>query len=277
MEVKTYIRSISGAAKHIQSKYPSFKPEAAIVLGSGLADAIPALERSREIPYSSIPGFPKPTVHGHSGKLLLGYFGKLPVAVMQGRYHYYEGNPMECVTLPLRVLRSIGLKTVVFTAAVGSLRLDLKPGDVCVLKDHINFMGTNPLRGFHGKDFGKEMFPDMGTAYTPALRKIALQECRKLGIRSREGVYTAVGGPSYETPAEIRAFRILGGDVVGMSTVPEVIVARQIGLQVIGLAWISNMAAGLSKNVLTHDEVLDLGKRVSRQLKGLFTNILRRL
>jgi len=276
MEVKTYIHSIRKAAKSIASKYPSFKPDVVIVLGSGLAGASPDLQRSKVIPYTQIPGFPRTTVHGHAGRLLLGYRGKQAVAVMQGRFHYYEGHSMESIVMPLRVLEYLGLKTAIITAAVGSLRLDLRPGDVCVLNDHINFMGRNPLRGFHEEEFG-EMFPDMAGAYTPELRKIALQECRKLKLHAKEGAYTAVGGPSYETPAEIRAFRLLGGSVVGMSTVPEVIACRQMGVQVLGLSWISNMAAGLSKSALTHAEVLELGQRVAQQLKRLFTNILGRV
>lgn len=277
MHIKKYIHSIRRAAKYIQGRAPGVRPEVAIVLGSGLAGAAPPLTRVKLIQYSDIPGFPATTVSGHSGRLMIGRFaGKLPVAVMQGRFHYYEGHSMESMTLPLRALEYMGLKTVIITSAVGSLRRNLRPGAICVLKDHINFMGRNPLRGFHEEEFG-EMFPDMVGAYTPALRKLAYEQCKRLKIPAKEGVYVATHGPSYETPAEIRAYRMLGGDVVGMSVVPEVIVARQMGLQILGLSWISNMAAGFKKGeTLSHPDVLALGQRMSRRMHRLLDAVLAR-
>ncbi|MFA5138776.1 MAG: purine-nucleoside phosphorylase [Elusimicrobiota bacterium] len=276
MEIKTYIHTVRRAAQYLRANAPGFRPDVAIILGSGLKGAVPELHKTKAIDYARIPGFPRTTVKGHTGRLVMGQLRGLSVAVLQGRFHYYEGHPMESIVLPLRVLEYLGLKTVIITAAVGSLNKRLKPGHVAVLKDHMNFMGRNPLRGFHEEEFG-EMFPDMAEAYTPSLRKLALAECRRLRIPAREGVYVAVGGPSYETPAEIRAFQKLGADVVGMSTVPEVIAARQMGLRILGLSWISNMGAGISKEVLSHPDVLALGDRVAEHLRRLLTAVLVRL
>jgi purine-nucleoside phosphorylase len=273
MEIKTYIHTVRHAARYLRTHASGFRPDVAVILGSGLKGAVPELQKTRVIDYSSIPGFPRTTVKGHAGRLVMGRIRGLSVAVLQGRFHYYEGHPMESIVLPLRVLEYLGLKTVIITAAVGSLHQGLKPGHVAVLRDHMNFMGRNPLRGFHEEEFG-EMFPDMADAYTPALRRLALAECRRLRIPAREGVYVAVGGPSYETPAEIRAFRMLGADVVGMSTVPEVIAARQMGLQILGLSWISNLAAGISHQGLSHADVIALGERVAERLRRLLTAVL---
>jgi len=275
MKDKNYLKSVERAASFIRARAGSLKPKVVVILGSGLNAALPKLVRTKTIEYSKIPGFPKSTVSGHAGRLVLGVYprrkgGPLGVAVMMGRFHYYEGYPMSEITLPLRALRKAGVETVVLTAAVGSLRNTLKPGHVCVLNDHINFMGFNPLRGVHTSEYGPTMFPDLGGAYDPALRKIALAACRRNKLPAREGVYVAPPGPSYESPAEIRAFRILGGDVVGMSTVPEVIVAKQIEMRMLALAWISNMAAGMTANPLTHTEVLALGEKVAGRLRGLF-------
>lgn len=279
MTPKDLLETVARAADHLRARAGS--PTVALVLGSGLAESIPDLDDRVEVPYTEIPGFPKPTVSGHSGKLLFGTFkkgarGPLRVAVMQGRFHFYEGHSMAQITLPVRVLSALGVKTILLTSAVGSINRSLRPGAVCVLSDHINYLGHNPLRGFHTSEFG-DMFPDMGGAYTPALRKVALAACRKHKIPTKEGVYIAAPGPSYETPAEIRAFAKLGGDVVGMSVVPEVIVARQCGMQVLGLSWISNMAAGIVKETLTHHDVLALGKRMAGSLKNLVSTLFEKL
>jgi purine-nucleoside phosphorylase len=276
MEIKTYVGAIRRASNYLRSRAPGFRPTIAVVLGSGLSKAVPDLSAIRTIPYSDIPGFPRTTVAGHAGKLLLGRCGAAQVAVMQGRFHYYEGHSMESIALPLRVLEYLGLKTLVITSAVGSMRDTIRPGDLCLISDHINLMGRNPLRGFHEEEFG-EMFPDLTGAYDPALRKVALAACRKRKIPAHEGVYLAVGGPSYETPAEIRAFRLLGGDVVGMSVVPEVIASRQMGVKVLAITWISNRAAGLSRATLSHPEVLALGESVSARLRGLLSDLLRKI
>ncbi len=274
MRVKTYIHEIRRAAAYIKRRAPKgWTPETAVILGSGLSGAAPRLRAQKIIPYKNIPGFPETTVSGHSGRLLLGTIGRRRVAVLQGRFHYYEGHSMESIALPIRALEYLGLKTLVITSAVGSMRRALKPGDLCVVNDHMNFMGRNPLRAFHEEEFG-EMFPDLAGAYTPSLRKLALKEGRRLGLRVREGVYTAVGGPSYETPAEIRAFAKLGGDIVGMSVVPEVIVARQMGLRILAISWIANMAAGISSRVLSHHDVLGLGQKMAGRMRRLLTALL---
>jgi purine-nucleoside phosphorylase len=273
-----YADAVDRAARAIAGLKPGFAPRAAVTLGSGLGAGLPRLEGAVDVPYEDIPGFPRSTVQGHAGRLHLGTLpGRgLPVAILQGRFHYFEGHPMESVTLPLRALQRLGLKTLILTSAVGSMRPDRKPGHVVVLKDHINLMGANPLRGVHGPQFGP-MFPDLGDAYSPRLRKLALAECRRHKVPAKEGVYLAISGPSYETPAEIRAFRRLGGDVVGMSTVPEVIAARQLGVEVLTLSWISNMAAGLSKSQLTHEEVLELGRKMAAKLKGVLEAVLNKV
>ena len=274
MKIKTYVNQIRAAAAYIRKKAPDFRPDVGFILGSGLAKAVPPLEKSRTIPYSEIPGFPRTTVPGHEGKLILGRSGGKNVAVMQGRFHYYEGHAMEAIALPVRTLEYLGLKTLIVTAAVGSMRPNVKPGHFTVISDHINFMGRNPLRAFHEEEFGT-MFPDMTNAYDKQLRKIMLAICRKHKAPVHEGVYLAVGGPSYETPAEITAFRAMGGDVVGMSVVPEVIPARQMGVKTAALVWTSNMAAGLPGSIQNHGDVLALGQKVSDDLRAVLTDLIK--
>jgi purine-nucleoside phosphorylase len=276
MADKSILKDIGRAAAYIKSKSKGVRPRVAIVLGSGLNEALPPLKKRTVIPYDKIPGFPKPTVQGHSGRLILGEGPKGGVAILQGRYHFYEGHPLGRITMPIRALHRLGLQTAILTSAVGSMRKSLKPGDICVLSDHLNFMGANPLQACHTAEYG-EMFPDLAGAYSGRLRKLALTECRKADIRAKEGVYVAASGPSYETPAEVRAFAKLGGTVVGMSVVPEVIVARQLGIEVVGLSWVANMAAGISKEVLTHHDVLELGKRMAAKLGRVLTSMLRKV
>ncbi|MFA6002831.1 MAG: purine-nucleoside phosphorylase [Elusimicrobiota bacterium] len=273
MEIKTYIGAVRRATDYVRTKIPS-SPQVCVVLGSGLAKAVPAMDKTVVIPYSEIPGFPRTTVAGHEGKLVVGQIHGKCVAVMQGRFHYYEGHSMESIVLPLRMLEYMGLKTVVLTAAVGSMREEIKPGHFVAITDHINFMGRNPLRGFHEEEFGT-MFPDLNDAYDSELRKQMLGICHKHKLPAHEGVYLAVGGPSYETPAEIRAFRSWGGDVVGMSVVPEAIVARQMGIKVAALTWISNMCSGMKGATLNHSEVLELGIKVSEGLRVVLHDIVK--
>lgn len=272
MRVQTYVHSIRKAAEFVRSRAKT-TPSVAVILGSGLSKSVPSLAKATIIPYADIPGFPRTTVAGHEGKLVVGSLGGGGVAVLQGRFHYYEGHSMESIALPTRVLEYLGAKTLVVTAAVGAMRKDYKPGDIVAVTDHINLMGRNPLRAFHEEEFG-HMFPDLRDAYDPALRKLALSTCRKHKFPSHEGVYVAVGGPSYETPAEIRAFRGMGADVVGMSVVPEVIPARQMGMRVLGLSWVSNFAAGLSDEDLSHQDVLALGEQFSKRLRVLLDELL---
>lgn len=273
MKIELYIGQIRKAAAYVKKKAPGFRPDVGFVLGSGLAKAVPPLQKAAIIPYRDIPGFPRTTVPGHEGKLVIGRAAGKSVAVMQGRFHYYEGHAMESIALPVRTLEYLGLKTLFVTAAVGSMRPDIRPGHFTVVKDHINLMGRNPLRAFHEEEFGT-MFPDMTNAYDPRLRKLLLALCRKRRVPAREGVYVAVGGPSYETPAEIKAFRSLGGDVVGMSVVPEVVPARQMGLTTAALVWISNMAAGLPGAIQNHGDVLALGNKVSDDLRVVLSDLI---
>ena len=276
MKIKTYVGAIRRAAEYVKRRAPGFRPDAGFILGSGLAKAVPSLERPIVIPYRDIPDFPRTTVPGHEGKLILGRAHGRKIAVMQGRFHYYEGHAMESIALPVRTLEYLGMNTLIVTAAVGSMRKESRPGDFTVVTDHINLMGRNPLRAFHEEEFGT-MFPDMSSAYDPGLSAKLLAACRKRGARVRKGVYVAVGGPSYETPAEIRAFRSLGGDVVGMSVVPEVIPAKQMGMRVSALVWTSNMAAGLPGAIQNHGDVLALGGRVSDGLRGVLGELIRSL
>jgi len=274
METKTYIAAVRKAADFVRSKAPGFTPQVGIILGSGLAQAVPPLEAAVIIPYGDIPGFPRTTVAGHMGKLVLGRLHGKSVAVMQGRFHYYEGHSMAEIALPLRMLRGMGLQTVFLTAAVGSVREEIKPGHFVALTDHINLMGSNPLRGFHEQEFGP-MFPDLGNAYDADMRRQVLEICRQRGLVAREGVYAAVCGPAYETPAEIRAFRSWGADVVGMSIVTESIPARQMGVKVAAVAWISNMCSGMKGASLNHAEVLELGAKVSGGLRLVLDDFIK--
>ncbi|MDE2236488.1 MAG: purine-nucleoside phosphorylase [Elusimicrobia bacterium] len=270
------MRGIRRSAEFVRARVPGAKPAVGIILGSGLSNAVPPLSGATTIPYSDIPGFPRTTVSGHAGRLILGRQGGISVAVMQGRFHYYEGHSMESIALPVRVLEYLGHKTLIVTSAVGSMRSPIKPGQFVLVRDHINLMGRNPLRAFHEEEFG-EMFPDLSDAYDPELRLLAAAACRKRRIPVHEGVYVAVGGPSYETPAEINAFRRLGGSVIGMSVVPEVIVARQMGLRVLAISWISNMASGMKGAALSHPDVLALGDRVAGNLSVVLQDVVKRL
>ena len=274
METKTYIATVRKAADFVRLKAPGFTPQVAVILGSGLAQAVPPLEAAVTIPYGDIPGFPRTTVAGHMGKLVLGRLHGKSVAVMQGRFHYYEGHSMAEIALPLRMLQGLGLKTVFLTAAVGSVREEIKPGHFVALTDHINLMGSNPLRGFHEQEFGT-MFPDLGNAYDADLRRQVLEICRQRGLAAHAGVYAAVCGPAYETPAEIRAFRSWGADVVGMSIVTESIPARQMGVKVAAVAWISNMCSGMKGASLNHAEVLELGAKVSGGLRLVLDDFIK--
>ncbi len=276
MEVKTYVGSIRRAADFVRSRASGFKPEVAIILGSGLSKAVPPLAGAETIPYSEIPGFPRTTVTGHEGKLIVGEYNRRQIAVMQGRFHYYEGHSMESIALPIRMLEYMGLKTLLITSAVGSMNPKAKPGHFVAITDHINFMGRNPLRAFHEEEFG-EMFPDLSAAYDAKLRDLTIKASRKNKIPVHEGVYVATGGPSYETPAEIRAYRMLGGAVVGMSVVPEVIVARQMGLRTAALVWVANMASGMKGATLSHPDVLALGAKVSADLSSVLQDFIKAL
>ena len=268
------LKTVTAAAAWLKARTRGRKPSVAIIAGSGLADALPGLEDKLVISYEKIPGFPRTTVKGHKGELIFGRLGSKEVVVMRGRFHYYEGRPLNFIAFPIRVLGALGVKKLILTAAVGSLKPSIRPGDLVLLTDHINLMGSNPLMGNYDSSFG-EMFPDMNEPYDGLLRGAALAAAKKLRIPVKTGVYAAVTGPSYETPAEVRVYRLLGGDVAGMSVVPENIAARQLKMQVLGLCWISNFASGISKIILSHDDVLELGAAVSVKIRALIEGLLR--
>lgn len=260
------------AADHIRKHYTTV-PRIGIILGSGLGGFAAQVKDAVVIPYAEIPGFPQSTVAGHSGKLVLGNLRGIPVAVMQGRVHAYEGYPMDAVTFPMRVLGTLGVKELIVTNAAGGVNTRYTQGSLVCLSDHINLTGTNAALGPNEPRWGERFF-DMTTAYSPRLRKLAVAEAALQGFTLPEGVYLAVLGPSYETPAEIRAFRTLGADLVGMSTVHEVLVARHMGIEVLGISLVTNMAAGVLNEVIHHEEVMETGKRVEKQFTGLLSSLV---
>lgn len=262
---------VQQAARLIEGR-TTLRPRIGLVLGSGLGAFADGLEDATAIPYQQIPHFPVSTAVGHAGRLVVGQCAKIPVAVMQGRVHFYEGYSLREVTFPIRVLGALGIRALVFTNAAGGINRKLRARGLLLIRDHLNFQGSNPLVGANDERFGPR-FPDMTEAYSKKFRTTAKQVARKLRLRLFEGVYAALHGPSYETPAEIRALARLGADVVGMSTVPEVIVANHMGIEVLGISCVTNMAAGISKQKINHDEVLEAGERVGRQ----FTAFLRAL
>ena len=249
------------------------KPEIAVVLGSGLDAFASLIKKPIEIPYEDIPGFPVPGVSGHSGKLVCGDIGRKKVLVMCGRPHYYEGHSMQHVVFPVRLFKLLGIKTLILSAAVGSVNKRFKVADLVAVTDYINFMGASPLRGKHDPSFG-EMFPDMNNVFDKSLNARIRKLSRRLKITVRTGVYLAVSGPQYETPAEIRAFRKLGADVVGMSVVPEAIAAAQMGIRTACVCNVSNLAAGVGIRSLSHKEVLEAGKSVQGKFSGLLTALI---
>ncbi len=257
------------AAAHLKKISP-LRPALAIVLGSGFHHALTELRVAKKISYAKIPGFPKPTVSGHAGELYFGHLGQTPVLVLSGRAHFYEGHEMERVTFATRTLAAFGITDLLLTNAAGGLNKKFRAGDFMALTDHINFMGTNPLRGPHQKDLPR--FVDLTKTYDQKLREHLFKAGKNARLKLQRGVYLAVSGPTYETPAEIRAFAKLGADAVGMSTVPEAIVARQCGLRVAGISCITNLAAGISKENLSHAEVLKTAERVKNSGASLIRN-----
>lgn len=249
------------------------RPKLAIVLGSGFGPLQERVEVVKEIPYAKLPGFPQPTVQGHSSKLVLGMLGGTPVAVLCGRAHYYEGHSMAEVTFAVRVLAAFGIRDLLLTNAAGGVSRRFRPGDFMRLTDHINFMGANPLRGPCPP--GLARFLDLTQVYDPTLGGLLDKAAKRARARWHRGVYLALSGPTYETPAEIRAFAKLGADAVGMSTVPEAIVARHLGLRVAAVSCISNQAAGLGPHALSHDEVLATAKEASRHSGALLEEFAR--
>jgi purine-nucleoside phosphorylase len=263
------------AKRFIQDR-TDVRPAIGLVLGSGLGAFADELDRRTDIPYAEIPGWPHSTAVGHAGKLIVGKLGELDVAVMAGRAHLYEGYGMQQVTYGVRVLHSIGTRSMVFTNAAGGINLALERGGLVLISDHINLQGGNPLVGPNDDSLGPR-FPDMSEAYSKAYRSIAKQVAIELCVHLPEGVYAAMLGPSYETPAEIRYLRAIGADVVGMSTVPEVIVANHMGMKVLGISCVTNMAAGILPQKIHHEEVLETGAMVRDTLVRFLKALLPRL
>lgn len=270
-------RQLSEAATYIgnQSPYPVLK--GLVVLGSGLGDFADTLNGAHAIPYQNIPHFQTSTVAGHAGRLILGEIASnFAIACMQGRFHYYEGHDMNTVVFPTRVLKTLGAEFLIVTNAAGGIRSDLTPGSLMLITDHLNLMGTNPLMGKNLDDLGPR-FLDMSRVYTPSLQEMALDAASELEINLKSGVYAGLSGPNYETPAEVRMLRTLGADAVGMSTVPEVIAAHHMGMKILGLSCITNQAAGLSNQLLSHQEVMETAEQTRQQFVTLLQGILTRL
>lgn len=259
------------AARVIREKTKTDVP-VAIVLGSGLGGFANELAEATAVPYDQIPGFARATVEGHAGRLVIGKAGDSLVAAQQGRFHFYEGYSLEDVTFPIRVLKLLGVRTLILTNASGALNVEYSPGSLMVITDHINLMGVNPLIGPNDERFGPR-FPDLTNVYSPELQDIVLHEAEAMNLQMRRGVYAALSGPSYETPAEIHMVRALGADAVGMSTVPEAIVARHMDIKVVGISCITNLAAGVTDRPVDHSQVIAIGERIRES----FSELLRRV
>jgi len=259
------------AARIIRSR-TTVEPRVAVVLGSGLGGFADDFEDAVGIPYEDIPGFVRSTAQGHAGRLVIGNVDGIPVLAMQGRVHYYEGYSLEEVTFAIRTFGLLDIKTLVLTNAAGGINVALTQGALMVISDHVNLMGVNPLVGPNDERFGPR-FPDMSSVYAAELQELVVEEARAIGVEVRRGVYGALSGPSYETPAEIHLLRNLGADAVGMSTVPEAIVARHMNLEVLGISCITNMAAGISDEPINHEDVMATGDRV----RATFTELLRKV
>ena len=263
------------AARVIRAR-TKLEPRIAIVLGSGLGGFADEFEEAVGVPYEEIPGFMRSTAQGHAGRLVIGKVDEVPVLAMQGRVHYYEGYSLEEVTFPVRTFKLLGVKTLILTNASGGINVQLSQGTLMVISDHVNLMGDNPLRGPNDDRFGPR-FPDMTAVYSPELQALVVEEAKAIGVEVRRGIYGALSGPSYETPAEIHLLRSLGADAVGMSTVPESIVARHMGLEVLGISCITNMAAGISDTPINHEEVMATGDRVRETFARLLRRVVNRV
>jgi purine-nucleoside phosphorylase len=263
------------AAQYVQSKI-SYTPEIGLILGSGLGILADEIQNPVIIPYHQIPGFPKSTVEGHAGQLVIGDMEGKKVLAMQGRFHYYEGYSLELITLPVRMMKVLGVQKVIVTNAAGGINTDFTAGDLMLIEDQLNFTSKNPLTGPNDTDLGVR-FPDMSNAYTQELQEKALQVAEKQGIKLQKGVYAGMVGPSYETPAEIRMLRKLGGDAVGMSTVPEVIVAVHSGMKVLGMSCITNMGSGILNQPLSHHEVMETAELVKSKFLELVKGIIKEI
>jgi purine-nucleoside phosphorylase len=269
MESATYFERVEEAASEVRSRAGNAVPDVAVVLGSGLGDFAGQLKDAVSIPYGDLPHWPASKVIGHEGRLVIGALGGKRVAALSGRAHFYEGHDLRTVTFATRVIGRLGIQTLILTNAAGGVNVGLTPGMLMVMDDHINLLGSNPLVGPNEDAFGAR-FPDMTEVYSKRLRALADTVARGQGLRIGHGVYVALHGPSYETPAEIRFLRTIGADAVGMSTVPEAIVARHMGVEVLGISCITNAAAGVLPQPLNHSEVMD----VAQQVRGAFAALL---
>jgi purine-nucleoside phosphorylase len=256
--------------------HTKLRPKIGLVLGSGLGAFADRMSDAARIPYSQIPGFPRSTAIGHAGQMVIGNAGGIPVAVMQGRVHLYEGYSAEEVAFPMRVFGRMGIRAAIITNAAGGINLKYQQGALVVISDHINLQGCSPLVGANDERFGLR-FPDMTRAYSRQYGAIAREEAGKFGIKLEDGVYAALLGPSYETPAEIRYLRVIGADLVGMSTAAEVIAARHMGIEVLAISCVTNMAAGILDQILTHQEVMETGEKVRGQFEALLHAVLPRI
>lgn len=261
-ETLSYIRTKTNA-----------KPKVGVILGSGLGSFVKDIEVQCTLPYKEIPHFSPPTVEGHSGNLIFGKTGSQSIVILQGRNHFYEGHSMDSVVFPTRTLALLGIETLILTNSAGGFGEDMQPGDFMIIEDHINLMGTNPLMGPNIKELGPR-FPDMSEAYDKRLVQVMEQVLQKQGTRFHKGIYCGVSGPTYETPAEVRYLKLIGGKAVGMSTVPEAIAANHLGLRVAALSCITNLAAGISTQKLSHDEVTETARRVELQFSSFLQEFI---
>lgn len=270
----SHLPDIAGAARALCERLP-FAPRATLVLGSGLGVLVDRLESPVSVPFDALPGFPRVGVPGHEGRYVAGFLGGCPVLVQAGRYHVYEGHPREVVAAPVRLSAALGVGTLILTNAAGGVDPKLEPGDLVLLEDHLNFMFTSPLIGPVAA--GETRFPDMSAPYDPGLRELALQVAGEQGLALHRGVYAALTGPTYETAAEVRMLRTLGADVVGMSTVPEAMVAAALGIRCMAISMVTNKGTGLSPHPLSHEEVMAVGRDAGARVATLLEGVLRRL
>ena len=273
--IREYVKRVNEAVEYLKNKI-SETPKIAIVLGSGLHGIAEETEEAVTIPYKDIPGFPVSTAPGHKGELIFGKFHGKNIMLMNGRFHYYEGYSMKDVTFPIRVMQLIGVEILIVTNAAGGLNPDFEVGRPMIITDHINFMGDNPLRGPNVDEWGPR-FPDMSEAYDSELRQIAYNSAKELGISVYQGVYVAVAGPNFETPAELRMLRHFGADAVGMSTVPEVIVARHGGIKVLGISAITDRAVPEDLKPLTAEEVLEVAEKTGKLIAQIISEVIKKL
>lgn len=275
MSASSYFDRVHSAADVVRAR-TNLRPEIAVVLGSGLGGFASSLERASAIPYADLPHWPAPSVIGHDGRLVIGEVSGRPVAALSGRAHYYEGHDLRTVTFATRVLGVLGVKVLILTNAAGGVNTSFSAGNLMVIDDHLNLLGSNPLVGPNEERFGVR-FPDLTDVYSPRLRRLADETGAALGLTLRHGVYAAWHGPTYETPAEVRYLRTIGADAVGMSTVPEAIVARHMGIEVLGISCITNLAAGILPQPLNHEEVLETARRVRGTFVSLLNGIIGRI